>query len=121
LAWLGVPAQDPDAMIRFFRDALGLSVAFGEPTSTELSLPNDDRVQVFGPGDRYFDLYERFGAGPVALFEVDDVESARAELAAAGVEVTGPTESDDRWAWIHVRAPDGRLYALASRLPETDR
>jgi len=28
------------------------------------------------------------------LFEVDDVEDARAELEAAGIELVGPTEAD---------------------------
>jgi len=49
------------------------------------------------------------------LFEVDDVEDARAELEAAGIELVGPTEADSAWSWMHARAPDGNLYAFASR------
>jgi hypothetical protein len=30
-----------------------------------LLLPNDDRVQVFGPGDRYDEFYAEHAAGPV--------------------------------------------------------
>ncbi|HEX3960784.1 MAG TPA: hypothetical protein VHZ03_29885 [Trebonia sp.] len=30
-----------------------------------------------------------------------------------------PTSRDSQWEWIHVRAPDGNLYELASRLPDT--
>ena len=64
---------------------------------------------------------ERASAGPVPLFEVDDVHSARREFEAAGVDVVGSTEHDSRWEWIHVRAPDGNLYEFASRLPEPTR
>lgn len=31
----------------------------------------------------------------------------------------GPPGRDNRWEWIHFRAPDGNLYELASRLPPT--
>jgi hypothetical protein len=51
----------------------------------------------------------------VPLFEVDDVSAAREELVAAGIEIVGPSGQDRHWDWIHVRAPDGNLYELASR------
>ena len=35
---------------------------------------------------------------------------------AAGIEIIGATEHDSEWEWIHVRAPDGNLYELASRM-----
>ncbi len=53
IAWLGVRTDAYEATVGFLRDVLGLRVAFQEPTTAELALPNDDRVQVFGPGDRY--------------------------------------------------------------------
>jgi hypothetical protein len=89
-------------------------VSFAEPTTVELETTEGDRIQVFGPGNRYYDF---FGAqGPVPLLEVDDVHAARLELEAAGADVIGETARDSRWEWIHVRAPDGNLYELASRL-----
>jgi catechol 2,3-dioxygenase-like lactoylglutathione lyase family enzyme len=115
IAWLGLRTDAYDATVRFLREVLGLQPAFEEPTTVELMLPNDDRVQVFGPGNRYFDFYGQHAVGPVVLFEVDDVEQARAELTGAGVELVGPTESDGAWSWVHARAPDGNLYAFASR------
>jgi catechol 2,3-dioxygenase-like lactoylglutathione lyase family enzyme len=115
LAWLGVPTEEYDAMVGFFENVLGLRVEFRSSTSTELSAANDDRVQLFGPGDRYHDFFRRHSAGPVALFEVDDVHEAARELEAAGVELLGGPESDERWTWINFRAPDGHVYELASR------
>ena len=102
-------------MVRLLRDIMKLRVEFEEPTTTELSLPSGDRVQVFAPGDQYFDFFGKHANGPVALFEVDEIRIAQAELVAAGVEIVGAVERDSNWEWLHFRAPDGNLYELASR------
>ncbi len=114
LRWVGVSTARHEDMVAFLRDVLGLPVEFEEPATVELSFPTGDRIQVFGPGHRYF---ERFAgaSGPVPLFEVDDVRAAREELAAAGVELLGEIERDDAWEWLEFRAPDGNVYELASR------
>jgi catechol 2,3-dioxygenase-like lactoylglutathione lyase family enzyme len=117
IAWLGVGTDAYEATVSFLHEVLGLQPAFQGPGTAELVLPNDDRVQVFGPGDRYYEFYAEHAVGPVVLFEVDDVEGARAELEAAGIELVGPTDSDSAWSWVHARAPDGNLYAFASRRP----
>jgi catechol 2,3-dioxygenase-like lactoylglutathione lyase family enzyme len=69
-----------------------------------------------GPGHRYYELFGAGGDGPVPLFEVDDLQTARAELVAAGVEVIGEIERDASCEWFNFRGPDGNLYELASRL-----
>jgi hypothetical protein len=53
-------------MVRLLRDVMGLRVEFEQPTTTELSLPSGDRVQVFAPGDPYFDFSGKHASGPVA-------------------------------------------------------
>jgi hypothetical protein len=96
---------------------LGLRVNFEEPTTIELETSEGDEIQVFVPGDRYYEFFGEHANGPVVpLFEVDDVHSARRELEAAGIAIIGATEHDSEWEWIHVRAPDGNLYELASRM-----
>lgn len=115
LCWLGIPAREYEPMVRLLRDTMGLQAELEEPTTTELSLPSGDRVQVFAPGNPYFELYERDGSGPVALFEVEELGTARGELVAAGIEVLGGLERDSNWEWLHFRAPDGNLYVLAER------
>jgi hypothetical protein len=92
---------------------------FAEKSTVELSLPNDDRVQVFGPGHCYYDYLVQYAKGPVALFEIDDVGDAETELTASGIKVVGSIESDQEWTWLHFRGPDGNLYALASRRSAT--
>ena len=117
LCWLGIRTEAYEPMIALLRDVFGMRVEFEEEASTELSLPSGDRVQVFGPGDRYYDFLGKHARGPVALFEVDDARAAREELVAAGVEIVGDLERDAEWEWVSFRAPDGNLYELASRFP----
>jgi catechol 2,3-dioxygenase-like lactoylglutathione lyase family enzyme len=116
IRWVGVKTDEYQAMVGFLRDVLGLRVSFEEPLSAELTTSEGDQVQVMAPGHPYYDFFAEHAAGPVPLFEVDDVHAARRELEAAGVELIGTTERDSNWEWIHVRAPDGNLYELASRL-----
>ena len=95
---------------------MGLRVSFDDATTIELATTDGDQVQLFAPGDPYFDFFTAHARGPVQLFEVDDVHAARSELEAAGIEIVGELGRDSRWEWIHVLAPDGNLYELASRL-----
>ena len=115
--WIGIRTDRYEEMVAFLRDVLGLRTRFEEPTTVELQTSEGDRVQVMAPGDPYYELFGAHARGPVPLFEVDDVHAARRELEAAGVEIIGATERDSSWEWINVRAPDGNLYELASRLP----
>jgi catechol 2,3-dioxygenase-like lactoylglutathione lyase family enzyme len=117
--WVGVRTDRYEAMVGFLRDILGLEVNFEEPTTVEFTTSEGDEIQVMAPGDPYYDFFGEHASGPVPLFEVDDVHSARRELEAAGIEVVGSTEHDSTWEWIHVRAPDGNLYEFASLRPET--
>jgi catechol 2,3-dioxygenase-like lactoylglutathione lyase family enzyme len=116
--WVGIRTDRYDEMVGFLRDVLGLRVNFQEPTTIELETTEGDEIQVMAPGDPYYKFFGEHATGPVPLFEVDDVHAARRELEAAGVELIGTTERDSSWEWIHVRAPDGNLYELASRVRE---
>ncbi len=72
------------------------------------------------PGDPYFEFFTKNTAGPVPLFEVDDVHQARAELVEVSVEIVGEMGRDSRCEWLHLRAPDGNLYELGSRRRNAD-
>jgi hypothetical protein len=115
LCWLGVTTAEHERMVAFLRYVMGMQVELERATTTELSLPSGDRVQVFGPGHPYYVLFSEHARGPVALFEVDDVRAARRELEEAGIELVGSIEADDTWEWLNFMAPDGNLYELASR------
>jgi catechol 2,3-dioxygenase-like lactoylglutathione lyase family enzyme len=119
IRWVGVPTESYEAMVTFLHEVLLLQVNFREQTTVEFSTSEGDQIQVMAPGDAYYDFFTANAAGPVPLFEVDDVHGARRELEEAGVEVIGATARDSSWEWIHFRAPDGNLYELASRVPNT--
>lgn len=92
------------------RGPLGLHAEHTEPDFAVFRLPNDGKVEVFGPGDRD---HEHFTTGPVAGFLVDDVEEARAELESAGISFIGPVHHYDQdSAWSHLVGPDGNVYEI---------
>jgi hypothetical protein len=116
IVWIGAKAGDDYlGMLHFLRDVLGLSAEFEEEGTAELSLANDDRVQIFGADHPHSEFLDAEQTTLVPLFEVDDIEGACSELRAANVELVGDLESDSKWAWQHFRAPDGNLYSLGSR------
>jgi predicted enzyme related to lactoylglutathione lyase len=116
LVWLGIPAQDYAGAVRFFREVLGLAVAFDEPDTVELSAENGDKIQLFGPSHHYFEFCRGQGASIVPLLEVDDLDEARADLLRGGVEVLGEPESDGAWRWLTFRGPDGNVHSVGARL-----
>jgi Glyoxalase/Bleomycin resistance protein/Dioxygenase superfamily len=116
LRWIGIPTRQYGAMVSFLHEVMRLDVSFQETTTVEFTTTEGDQIQLMAPGDPYFEFFTENAAGPVPLFEVDDVHRARTELVGAGVEIVGEMGRDGRWEWLHFRAPDGNLYELASRL-----
>lgn len=109
LAWLGTRTSKFDAMLHLYQNVMGMSRTHQEPGFVVLDLPNGDRVELFGDESSY----NTFFAHPVTGFLVEDIDSARAEMAAQGIEFIGPTEkAEDGNAWAHFRAPDGFIYEL---------
>jgi len=115
LVWLGIPADDYARCSRFFTQTLGMEVAFDEANTMELAVGNDDRVQVFGPGHHYFELFRSHGARIVPLFEVDDLDQARDALTRGGAQILGDLESDGSWTWLTFQDPAGNLHCLGTR------
>ena len=114
LAWLGTRTEKFDETTAFFRDVLGVPMVYEEPGFAMLQLPGADRdfVEVFAPDNPNAALYS---TGPVVGLLVDDIEQARVELDAAGVELIDSTQwlqSMDGYGWFHVRGPDGNIYAI---------
>ena len=109
LVWLGTRTGEFDPMLRFCRDVLGLSPTHVESNFAVLDMPNGDRMELFGSESPY----NTFMTHPIAGFLVDDINSARAELEAQGVEFIGPIQKGPHGiAWSDFRAPDGFIYEL---------
>jgi catechol 2,3-dioxygenase-like lactoylglutathione lyase family enzyme len=99
------------AMVRFGQDVLGLTPRRVEGMdATVFDLPDGTTfgVNEIDPGDT---------AERTVGFRVADVETAAAELRAAGLETDDEISVNDRYRYLHFRAPDGRLYELVEHRP----
>ena len=108
VSWIGTRTDRFDDMVSFVERVLGLPTTEREPGRAAFELDDGSLFEVFAP--------EHHGgghppSGVVAGFEVDDVASARRELAAAGVEVS-ELRAASAWRWAYFRAPDGNLYEI---------
>jgi catechol 2,3-dioxygenase-like lactoylglutathione lyase family enzyme len=103
---------------RFYRDALGLAVGFGDETSGYASFDTGSgTVAVFERADQG-EVVELRPAGDSTLLvlEVDDVDSAVARLSShvAG----GPVDQPDWGGRVaYLRDPSGNLIELFQTLP----
>jgi hypothetical protein len=101
-----------------------MEAAFSKPDWAGFTLPSGPRdlVEVFGPGMTDERVAPAgFESGALIAFAVDDIARARAELAAAHVELvadivwardlTGGDQSI-RWGWFFFRVPDGNIYVI---------
>ena len=110
LVWMGVPTDDFEGTVAFFRDVMDLEEEMREEDFAVLRLPGGETVEVFGPSLRG---QEQFATGPVVGFLVDDGSAAREEMEARGVEFIGPVHAGDAGrAWSHFRGPDGKVYEI---------
>ena len=124
VSFVGIRSRNFAPTVDLFRDVLGMDVAFENPGWAGFHLPsgNRDLLEVFGAADvdqRF--VPAEFEDGVLVAFAVDDVVSAREELAEAGIELIGEmvwaTEitgdpSDQGWGWCFFRGPDGNVYVL---------
>jgi predicted enzyme related to lactoylglutathione lyase len=108
---MGIRVADLSAAKAFF-EQMGLYLDHTEGEIAAFKAENGDIVEVFGPAD---EDHRHFDTGPVVGFEVDDIEGARAELEAMGVEFVGGIERGGRMAWTHFRGPEGFVYELTAR------
>jgi len=114
IAWFGTRTDKFAETTAFFRDVLGIPVVHEEPGFSMLQLPSGARdfLEVFAPSHPGGALYT---TGPVVGLLVDDVDEARAELGAAGVDPLDEThwlDGLDGYGYFHVRGPDGSVYAI---------
>jgi catechol 2,3-dioxygenase-like lactoylglutathione lyase family enzyme len=108
LTWVGTRTPRFEEMVDFAERRLGLEPNRREEGMTLFQLDDGSLLEVFAPGHPAGGHPD---SGAVAGFHVDDVEAARDELAAAGVEVSA-VHSSGPGAWFYFRAPDGNLYEL---------
>lgn len=116
ITFVGTRTDARPAMAAFVRDVLGL--APGEPAAgmdaDVFDLPDGSSFAV-APGVPPDEEDRTVG------FSVDDIDEARAALDAAGLWVDDEIAVNERFRYLHFRAPDGHLYELVEeRRPGTD-
>jgi catechol 2,3-dioxygenase-like lactoylglutathione lyase family enzyme len=124
ICFLGTRTRNFDATADFFRDVLGLNLAHAEPGWSVFQLPSgrSDFVEVFGPEHDDASVFPaEVHDGIIVAFAVDDLVDARAELAAAKVELIGDLvwaselfadASMEGFGWFFFRGPDKNVYAM---------
>jgi hypothetical protein len=123
LSFMGVQTESFDAMAVFVRDVLGLQAGHRDDGWAVFQLGSGDRdlVEVYRPGGYDERLLPALATRPTVAFAVDDLLAAKAELAAAGIEIVADIvwaaeafddPRLDGWGWLFFRAPDGNIYAL---------
>ena len=100
-------------MTSFLRDVLSLVPADLPGVDADLfELPDGSSLAV-APSD------EPYGERTVGFF-VDDLDAASAELRAAGVGIDDEIAANERFRYLHFRAPDGQLYELVETRDRSD-
>ena len=115
LSWVGVGTDDFARTLDFFTDVLGLRTAVADHARGVALLHAGEGhvVEIFGPGTRGRSLT----SPPVVAFEVEDVQAARAELLAAGVELIGDIGAWNGFEWLYFRSPDAQVFAVKKTPP----
>lgn len=110
IGWLSVTTDRLAEMRRFYEEVFGLIASYEEPGFVLFELANGTGIELFSddyPGRKLF------ATGPVAGFEVEDVEAARAEMEHAGIHfITPVSHGQGGGAWSHFRGPDGNIYEI---------
>ncbi len=109
IVWLGTQTDQFSPMVDFFGKISGSAPKILKDDFAMFQLPNGDRLEVFAPDPTAQD----FMMQPIAGFLVEDIQDARTEMEAYGIEFIGPIHKGPRgYAWSHFRAPDGHIYEL---------
>ena len=111
---MALPVPDLDAAIPFYEKVMGFSVVSRADSPHKSAVLRRDGIQI--------GLAEN-GGDPTqdgCAFEVDDVESAFAELKANGLKKDAPGFSVEQrgansWKVLYVVAPDGLCFWLGQR------
>jgi catechol 2,3-dioxygenase-like lactoylglutathione lyase family enzyme len=110
-AWAGVATDDFERTYRFFHEVMGLPVEVRHDDLAILTVGPGQQLEIFG-GDQPGKALTK---SPVIAFEVDDMDSARSELLAAGVELIGDVGSWAGYQWQYFRGPDGNIFEIKTK------
>ncbi len=117
LSWLGVRTAQFDEMVTFFRDVMGMQIIRDEQEIAGFQMTDGTQMELYRPEEEFHSF---FTTGPVVAFHVDNVDTARTTMEAAGIEFIGPIQRAGTTSWNHFRAPDGTVFEIMSRTDHND-
>ena len=104
--------KDPDSLAAFYGDALGLEVRFADPARWVQFRLDGTAFAVAGPSEAPAGV----SGLTVPVFEVSDLESWPARLAAAGAEVDPEIrDMGGHGRVLTARDPEGNVFQLFSK------
>ena len=112
IAWVGTRTDRWSETVEMFEQRLGLRRSHDRPGIAVFEFDNGDIVEVFTTDEPE---HLHFTTGPVVGFAVDDIEAARAELEAAGIDILGPIQHGGGLSWLHFRGADGNVWELTAK------
>ena len=115
--FVGIPVEDQDRALAFYRDRLGFKVHTDQPMGPgkrwiELRIPGAETGVVLFTPEGHEDRIGTFFNGS---FECDDVRKSCAELKAHGVEFTGEPKEEPWGTYATFRDSEGNSFVLGSR------
>ena len=117
IVWMGVRTAAFVELRRLFGSVLRIPTTHEADGVAWFELTDGAEIQIYDDTD---EDHTFFGSGPVVGFMVDDFPEALRELTAAGVELIGSGDADERLRWQHFRGPDGNVYEILGPQPDTD-
>jgi catechol 2,3-dioxygenase-like lactoylglutathione lyase family enzyme len=113
--WVGLVVEDFESQHRFYRDVLGLKEEQAGDGWAWFDLGKGRHFELLQHSDRpqYSTLGFRVG------FKVTDIEAARAEMIARGVEAISEIDGTGEERWAYFRDPEGHIFEI-KEYRETD-
>ncbi len=112
-SWAGTRTDKFEETKEFFTTFFGVQPTYEEEGFVKYDLANGQTFEIFSVE---YKGHHHFTTGPVLGFDVEDIDAARNEMEAAGVEFIGSTDGDvTQSRWAHFRGPDGNVYELKWR------
>ncbi len=111
LSWVGTRTERFEETTHFFEEVMGIERDDEQPGFVSFKTHRGDKVEVFGADESEHGFMT---TGPAVGFAVTDIDGARSELEAAGIEFMEPTQREGDFRWAHFRGPDGNIYEITS-------
>ncbi len=110
ISWVGIGTDDFESTVAFFSDVIGLPLLQRDDENDVaiFKLESGQLFEVFGPRGRD----ERLHTRPVIAFEVEDINAARNEMEALGIEFATDIRTGLGQAWCYFVGPDDCYYEI---------